>query len=79
MYRAPQALPRRMMMPAWLFQEDMLNLSPLPLAVFVADAHGAIMSWNRACEKLAGYSAAEMHGRTLDQLIEFEDAGGKPL
>jgi len=79
MYRAPQALPRRMMMPAWLFQEDTLNLSPLPLAVFVADVHGAIMSWNRACEKLAGYSAAEMHGRTLDQLIEFEDAGGKPL
>ncbi len=57
----------------------MLNLSPLPLAVFVADVRGAIMSWNRACEKLAGYSAAEMHGRTLDQLIEFEDAGGKPL
>jgi diguanylate cyclase (GGDEF)-like protein/PAS domain S-box-containing protein len=68
-----------MMVSARLFQEDMLNLSPLPLAVFVADVRGTIMSWNRACEKLAGYSAAEMHGRTLDQLIEFENAGDKPL
>ena len=67
------------MISACLFQEDMLNLSPLPLAVFVADVRGTIMSWNRACEKLAGYSAAEMRGRTLDQLIEFENAGDKPL
>ncbi len=54
-----------------------LNLSPLPLAVFVADASGAIISWNRACEKLAGYSAAEMHGRTLGDLVAFEDAAGQ--
>jgi diguanylate cyclase (GGDEF)-like protein/PAS domain S-box-containing protein len=54
-----------------------LNLSPLPLAVFVADSHGVITSWNRACEKLAGYSAAEMHGRTLGDLIEFDDVAGK--
>ncbi|MGZ5202895.1 MAG: sensor domain-containing protein, partial [Telluria sp.] len=51
-----------------------MNLHPLPLAVFVADARGVIMSWNRACEKLAGYSAAEMRGRTLHQLVEFEDS-----
>jgi diguanylate cyclase (GGDEF)-like protein/PAS domain S-box-containing protein len=57
--------------------EDLLNLSPLPLAVFVADACGAITSWNRACEKLAGYTAAEMRGRTLNDLVEFDDAAGK--
>jgi diguanylate cyclase (GGDEF)-like protein/PAS domain S-box-containing protein len=54
-----------------------LNLSPLPLAVFVADLHGRITSWNRACEKLAGYTADDMCGRTLDDLVEFDDAAGK--
>jgi PAS domain S-box-containing protein len=53
-----------------------VNLSPLPLAVFVADARGAITSWNRACEKLAGYPAAEMRGRTLADLVEFDDDAG---
>jgi diguanylate cyclase (GGDEF)-like protein/PAS domain S-box-containing protein len=62
-------------------QEDALNLSPLPLAVFVADAQGTIRSWNRACEKLAGYTAAEMHGRSLGELVQFDDPGpiGKTL
>lgn len=55
-------------------EEDALNLSPLPLAVFVADADGAIVSWNRACEKLAGYSAAEIRGRALEDLVQFDDA-----
>jgi diguanylate cyclase (GGDEF)-like protein/PAS domain S-box-containing protein len=57
-------------------REDILNLSPLPLAVFVADARGVIMSWNRACEKLAGYAAAEIRGRTLVDLIDFDDPAG---
>jgi diguanylate cyclase (GGDEF)-like protein/PAS domain S-box-containing protein len=61
--------------PVW--KEDDLNLSPLPLAVFVADAHGAIMSWNKACEKLAGYTAAAMHGRTLWDLVSFDDPAGQ--
>jgi diguanylate cyclase (GGDEF)-like protein/PAS domain S-box-containing protein len=63
-------------------QEDAVNLSPLPLAVFVADARGAITSWNRACEKLAGYPAAEIRGRTLADLVEFDDddvGRGAPL
>ncbi|KLU36755.1 hypothetical protein AB595_12465 [Massilia sp. WF1] len=34
------------------------------------------MSWNRACEKLAGHTAAEMHGRTLFDLVEFDAAAG---
>jgi diguanylate cyclase (GGDEF)-like protein/PAS domain S-box-containing protein len=66
-----------MVFPASLEPEDVVNLSPLPLAVFVADPHGAITSWNRACEKLAGYTADEMRGRTLAELIEFEDSAGK--
>ena len=53
-----------------------MNLSPLPLAVFVVDATGAVTSWNRACEKLAGYGAADIRGRGLDSLIAFEDAAG---
>jgi diguanylate cyclase (GGDEF)-like protein/PAS domain S-box-containing protein len=66
-----------MVLPGSLDQENVLNLSPLPLAVFVADASGGITSWNRACEKLAGYSAAEMRGRTLGDLVEFDDSAGK--
>jgi len=55
-----------------------VNLSPLPLAVFVVDATGGVTSWNRACEKLAGYPAAEIRGRGLHTLIEFDDAGTAP-
>ena len=51
-----------------------MNLSPLPLAVFVVDATGAITSWNRACEKLAGYDAAAIRNRRLDAIIAFDDA-----
>jgi diguanylate cyclase (GGDEF)-like protein/PAS domain S-box-containing protein len=53
-------------------QERALNLSPLPLAVFVVDAHGVITSWNRACEQLAGCTAADIRGQRLDQIIEFD-------
>jgi diguanylate cyclase (GGDEF)-like protein/PAS domain S-box-containing protein len=65
------------MMVRRLQEEDAVNFSPLPLAVFVADARGGITSWNRACEKLAGYSAAEMRGRTLADLVEFDDPAGQ--
>jgi len=51
-----------------------VNLSPLPLAVFVVDATGVITSWNRACEKLAGYDAAAIRNRRLDAIIAFDDA-----
>lgn len=51
-----------------------MNLSPLPLAVFVVDATGSITSWNRACEKLAGYTAADIRNQTLERLIAFDDA-----
>jgi len=49
-----------------------VNLSPLPLAVFVVDATGTITSWNRACEKLAGYGAADIRNRSLDKIIAFD-------
>ena len=49
-----------------------MNLSPLPLAVFVVDATGTITSWNRACEKLAGYGAADIRNRSLDKIIAFD-------
>jgi diguanylate cyclase (GGDEF)-like protein/PAS domain S-box-containing protein len=59
--------------------EDIMNLSPLPLAVFVADAHGVIMSWNRACEKLAGYTASDIRDHTLGDLIAFDDPVGPAI
>ena len=58
-------------------QESALNLLPLPLAVFVVDAGGTIASWNKACEKLAGYTAADIRGRSLGHIIEF-DEGADP-
>ncbi|MFC0253039.1 sensor domain-containing protein [Massilia consociata] len=56
-----------------------MNLSPLPLAVFVVDAAGVLKSWNKACEQLAGYTAADIRGMTIDRIIAFDEpAGGKP-
>jgi len=56
-----------------------LNFSPLPLAVFVVDASGAIASWNKACEKLAGYTPADIRRKQLDEVIEFDPVPGPPL
>jgi diguanylate cyclase (GGDEF)-like protein/PAS domain S-box-containing protein len=56
--------------------ENALNLSPLPLAVFVVDADGVIASWNKACEKLAGYTAADIRKRTLEEIVEFDAVSG---
>ena len=55
-----------------------MSLSPLPLAVFVVDAAGAITSWNKGCEKLAGYTAADIRGSRLDDLIAFDAAATSP-
>ncbi|WP_169444552.1 sensor domain-containing protein [Massilia niastensis] len=58
-----------------------MNPSTLPIAVFVVDADGAIVSWNKACEKLAGYAADDIRGQSLDRVIQFEDPAGaaKPI
>ena len=53
-----------------------MNFSPLPLAVFVVDASGAIASWNKACEKLAGYTAADIRSKTLEEIIDFDAVDG---
>ncbi|GGZ06136.1 EAL domain-containing protein [Pseudoduganella plicata] len=54
-----------------------MNLAPLPLAVFVVDADGAVLSWNRAFENLAGYGPDDMRGRKLDAVLALDD--GAPL
>jgi PAS domain S-box-containing protein len=38
-------------------------------AVMVADARGAIILWNPACERMFGYTEAEALGRSLDVII----------
>jgi PAS domain S-box-containing protein len=40
-----------------------------PFAAVVADATGAIQSWNAEAERLFGYPAAEVIGRTLDVIV----------
>ncbi len=40
-----------------------------PVALIVADRGGTIVAWNRACEALFGYTAAEALGRSLDLII----------
>jgi PAS domain S-box-containing protein len=40
-----------------------------PVALIVADKQGTITVWNRACEALFGYTAAEALGQSLDLII----------
>jgi diguanylate cyclase (GGDEF)-like protein/PAS domain S-box-containing protein len=54
-----------------------LDVAPLPIAVFVVDAAGSIQSWNKACEKMAGYTASDIRGSRLDRIIAFDEADGK--
>ena len=58
-------------------KEDELDVDPLPIAVFVVDAAGTIQSWNKACEKMAGYTASDIRGSRLDRIIAFDEVGGK--
>ena len=44
-------------------------LEALADAVMVCDAEGAIVLWNPACERLFGYSEAEVLGKTMDMII----------
>jgi diguanylate cyclase (GGDEF)-like protein/PAS domain S-box-containing protein len=52
-----------------------MNLAPLPLAVFVVDADGVVLSWNRAFEKLAGYGPDDVRGQKLDAILALDDGG----
>lgn len=38
-------------------------------ALMVCDAQGAILLWNPACERLFGFSQAEVLGKTMDMII----------
>ena len=38
-------------------------------AVMVCDAHGAILLWNPACERMFGHTEAEVLGKTMDMII----------
>jgi len=40
-----------------------------PFAVVVADATGVIQSWNAEAQRLFGYPADEIIGRTLDVIV----------
>jgi PAS domain S-box-containing protein len=40
-----------------------------PFAAVVADASGTIQSWNAEAERLFGYPAGEVVGRTLDVIV----------
>jgi PAS domain S-box-containing protein len=40
-----------------------------PFAVVVADATGTVQSWNAEAERLFGYPAEEVVGRTLDVIV----------
>jgi diguanylate cyclase (GGDEF)-like protein/PAS domain S-box-containing protein len=55
-----------------------MNLSPLPLAVFVVDEAGTISTWNKASEKLAGYTAADIGGQPLERIIAFDNPDAMP-
>ena len=41
----------------------------MPEAVILADATGVIQLWNSGAETMFGYSAGEVVGQTLDQII----------
>jgi diguanylate cyclase (GGDEF)-like protein/PAS domain S-box-containing protein len=53
-----------------------VDVAPLPIAVFVVDAAGTIQSWNKACEKMAGYTPSDIRGSRLDRIIAFDAANG---
>jgi PAS domain S-box-containing protein len=64
--------------PCWahLFEDDLLNddalaalMRSLADAVVIADPTGTIVFWNAAAERLFGWTASEMVGGALDQIV----------
>lgn len=53
-----------------------MNPFSFPIAVFVVDADGKIQSWNKACEKMSGFSADDIRDTPLRQLITPERVPG---
>lgn len=44
-----------------------------PNAIFSINQQGVVVSWNRGCEHVLGYSASEMVGQPYAQLLDPED------
>lgn len=51
-------------------------LETIPCAVFIFNAQGRIIYWNRSAEELTGYAAAEMLGQTCEPLRIHEAEDG---
>jgi PAS domain S-box-containing protein len=49
----------------------------LPDGLVVADAHGRVVVWNRAAERLSGVLAAAALGKDLDDALPLEDLEGR--
>jgi diguanylate cyclase (GGDEF)-like protein/PAS domain S-box-containing protein len=55
-------------------------LDDLSEAVYLVDQRRTIRFWNRACEELTGYTAAEVVGhRCFEDILRHVDEHGKPL
>ncbi len=46
---------------------------------FLVDDQGTIRFWNRAAERLTGFRAAEVVGRSCHEVLRGETPGGQPL
>lgn len=53
----------------------MTNSGKSPAAAFVIDKIGHITSWNEECERLLGYQADEVLGKSLHLLLPPEKTG----
>ena len=53
-----------------------MNPFSFPIAVFVVDADGKIQSWNKASEKMSGFSADDIRDTPLRKLITPQKAPG---
>jgi PAS domain S-box-containing protein len=73
---------RRKMQEALRLSEDRLRLlvdSVREYAIFMLDAEGRIQTWNAGAERIHGYAAAEIVGKTFSVFYAAPDvASGKP-
>ncbi len=59
------------------FKRTLLSVSD---AVYLTDKERQIIFWNKACERITGYSASEVLGRKCsDNILNHVDLAGRPL